>query len=453
VVRSISDDIYEALLHENREFSSMEILERFFKIETNNALMAVKVVEPILEKDLRFEKSGEDRWLAVKMRTVEELPLMEAPLVCFHIENAEALQKAVLSEGSGLGEGYAFLLLSGGKVRNDIQPKVYLKEIEKYILVPYDSRSLGFLKKVYRTVSPLSADIRVISIKVLIAALFPEKRIKTWDDIVRAFDIVNFYSSRSLSKAKTLRHLIEYILSAALERGVKSAGELLDLSRESEKEVDFSRYGFDQMWLRDLPQAPGIYLFSNRAGEVIYVGKALNLRLRVNSYFWSTDESEAKRRGILERLHTIEYRELGSDLEALIEEQKLIERYNPRFNTRRSIPEKMLSVPDRILIARALNRGELKLYFLSNRMPLKEMDYKGQESDPALLEILERMASGEGYMFDPLKIIAISYMKRYDRNLNIVDIDRYSGNEEVKKVIHQHCNALNDRVWEKSLYI
>jgi hypothetical protein len=452
-VRSISDDIYEALLHENREFSSMEILERFFKIETNNAHMALKVIEPILEKDLRFEKSGEDRWLAVKMRTVEELPLMEAPLVCFHIDNVESLQKAVLSEGSGQGEGYAFLLLSGGKVRNDIRPKVYLREIEKYILVPYDSRSLGILKKVYRTVSPLSADIRIISIKVLIAALFPEKRITTWDDIVRDFGIVNFYSSRSLSKAKTLRHLIEYILNAALERGVKSAGELLDLSREVKKELDFSRYGFDRTWLRNLPQAPGIYIFYNRESEVIYVGKALNLRLRVSSYFWSTDESKTKREGILEELHTIEYRELGSDLEALIEEQKLIERYSPRFNTKRSVPEKMLSVPDRILIARAINRGELKLYFLSNRIPLIEMDYKGQSSDPVLLEVLERMALNKGYVFDPLKVIAISYMKRYDRNLNIVDIDRYAGNEDIKKVIHQHCRAFKDRVWEKSLYI
>jgi hypothetical protein len=452
-MRSLSDDIYETLLSEKRGLSSMEILGRFFKIETDNAQVAVKIVEPILEKDLRFRRTREDRWTAVKVKTVEELPLMEAPLVLFQIENVEELQKAILSGSDGQGEGYAFLLLQGGNVRDDIQPGAYLKELEKYILVPYDSKSLGFLKKVYRTFSPLSAELRTISIKALIASLFPEKKVKTWDDIVRAFGIVSLYSSRSLSKAETLRHLVEYLLSAALERGIRRTGELLDLSREQKREVDFSRYGFDQGWLRDIPQAPGVYLFYNRAREVIYVGKTLNLKLRINSYFWKTGESEQKCEGILEDLHTIEYRELGSDLEALIEEYRLIERYNPRFNTKLSIPERILEVPDRILVAKALNKGELKLYFLSDHIPLVELDYEFQKSDPVLIEVIERMVLKKGYVFDPLKVIAISYMKRYDKNLNIVDIDRYAGSEEIKGVIHHYCQALNEGVWEKSLYI
>jgi excinuclease ABC subunit C len=92
----------------------------------------------------------------------------------------------------------------------------------------------------------------------------------------------------------------------------------------------------DRHWqkrLRDLPDGPGVYLFKDRAGEVIYVGKAASLRSRVRSYFQRYHQlGEPKVRSIVENLADLEYIVTGSEVEALILEEDLIKSYRPRFN-------------------------------------------------------------------------------------------------------------------------
>ncbi len=127
-------------------------------------------------------------------------------------------------------------------------------------------------------------------------------------------------------------------------------------------------------FLRDIPEMPGVYLFRDGADRVIYAGKAGNLRVRVNSYFWNTGESVEKIEGILERLHRIEYRVLGSDLEAVIEEYRLIDEHKPAFNTKLRVPERALDAPDRILIVPSAMQGMLKLYVLANALPLNGLN-------------------------------------------------------------------------------
>ena len=81
------------------------------------------------------------------------------------------------------------------------------------------------------------------------------------------------------------------------------------------------------------PTQPGVYLMRDAAGEVIYVGKAVNLRNRLRSYFQpSTARHNRKVRRLLERLHDLEWIVVGSELEALILEMNLIKRHRPRYN-------------------------------------------------------------------------------------------------------------------------
>lgn len=87
--------------------------------------------------------------------------------------------------------------------------------------------------------------------------------------------------------------------------------------------------------LRALPDGPGVYLFKDRAGEVIYVGKAASLRARVRSYFQRYHQlGEPKVRAIRESLADWEYIVTASEVEALVLEEDLIKSYRPRFNVR-----------------------------------------------------------------------------------------------------------------------
>jgi excinuclease ABC subunit C len=82
--------------------------------------------------------------------------------------------------------------------------------------------------------------------------------------------------------------------------------------------------------LNALPAQPGVYLFKDRKGEIIYVGKAKSLRRRVASYF--KPKPELKVSILIERLHDIDYVTTASELDALLLEDELIKKYHPRYN-------------------------------------------------------------------------------------------------------------------------
>ncbi len=86
--------------------------------------------------------------------------------------------------------------------------------------------------------------------------------------------------------------------------------------------------------LDTLPSKTGCYLMKNAAGKIIYVGKAVNLRSRVRSYFHSDAGRDNKTRRLVFEITDIEWIVVGSELEALILEMNLIKRHRPRFNVR-----------------------------------------------------------------------------------------------------------------------
>ena len=86
--------------------------------------------------------------------------------------------------------------------------------------------------------------------------------------------------------------------------------------------------------LATLPAKAGCYLYRNTAGEVIYVGKAINLRNRVRSYFHADSAHDAKTRRLVRDIVNIEWIVVGSELEALILEMNLIKKHRPKYNVR-----------------------------------------------------------------------------------------------------------------------
>ncbi|MFC1994747.1 excinuclease ABC subunit UvrC [Chloroflexota bacterium] len=86
--------------------------------------------------------------------------------------------------------------------------------------------------------------------------------------------------------------------------------------------------------LRALPGWPGVYLFHDEKGNVLYVGKAANLRQRVRAYFATPHTLTPKLRKMAARLRDIDYIVTDSEQEALILECNLIKQHHPRYNVR-----------------------------------------------------------------------------------------------------------------------
>ena len=84
--------------------------------------------------------------------------------------------------------------------------------------------------------------------------------------------------------------------------------------------------------IRTIPTQPGCYLYRNAEGEVIYVGKAKNLRARVRSYFLEASQANAKTGSLMREAVDVEYITVANEHEALALENNLIKQKKPRFN-------------------------------------------------------------------------------------------------------------------------
>ncbi|HEY4786092.1 MAG TPA: excinuclease ABC subunit UvrC [Bacteroidales bacterium] len=82
----------------------------------------------------------------------------------------------------------------------------------------------------------------------------------------------------------------------------------------------------------DLPDNPGVYQFFNEQGQIIYIGKAKNLKKRVSSYFYKAHQDNAKVRVMVSKIVDLQYIVVNTESDALLLENNLIKKYKPRYN-------------------------------------------------------------------------------------------------------------------------
>ena len=133
---------------------------------------------------------------------------------------------------------------------------------------------------------------------------------------------------RALPDAEATAEVLVHLIGLAQERGARRLSDLRALAAPRRRRV------YDKRSLaRGAPTRPGVYLFRDRHGQVLYVGRARDLRARLRSYFRSERQRPSVEAALL-ALERIEWRVLGSELEAALEEPRLIRELDPPANSR-----------------------------------------------------------------------------------------------------------------------
>jgi excinuclease ABC subunit C len=122
--------------------------------------------------------------------------------------------------------------------------------------------------------------------------------------------------------------------------------------------------------LENLPTNSGCYIYKDKDGTIIYVGKAINLRNRVRSYFQKSANHSPKTRRLVENIVDMEWIVTDTELEALILECNLIKKHRPKYNIRlrddKHYPYLQLTMSEpfpRLLITRRVKQGDGNKYF------------------------------------------------------------------------------------------
>jgi len=133
---------------------------------------------------------------------------------------------------------------------------------------------------------------------------------------------------RALPDAEATAQVLVHLIGLAQEIGARRLSELRSLAAPRKRRVHDKRH-----LARGAPSRAGVYLFRDRHDQVLYVGRARDLRARLRSYFRSERQRPSVEAALL-ALTRIEWRVLGSELEAALEELRLIRELAPPANSR-----------------------------------------------------------------------------------------------------------------------
>jgi DNA polymerase-3 subunit epsilon len=178
---------------------------------------------------------------------------------------------------------------------------------------------------------------------ILLARRFlPGVRRVKLDVLAARLGVLAHERHRALGDAQTTADILRLLLARAKAEGCRTLADLRAALAEVEGKAPprgltgeahptGSMY-LNPAWRRDFPTQPGVYLMRDELGKVIYVGKAKCLRDRLASYYHHPLGYTRKMDGLLQNVHAIETRVLGSELEALLVESRLIKELQPRYN-------------------------------------------------------------------------------------------------------------------------
>jgi DNA polymerase III epsilon subunit family exonuclease len=133
---------------------------------------------------------------------------------------------------------------------------------------------------------------------------------------------------RALPDAEATAQVLVRLIELAQELGARRVSELRALAAPRKRRVHDKR-----PLIRGAPTRPGVYLFHDREDKVLYVGRARDLRARLRSYFTGESQRPSVEASLL-ALGRVEWRVLGSELEAALEEVRLIRELQPPANSR-----------------------------------------------------------------------------------------------------------------------
>ncbi|MFQ5603272.1 MAG: nucleotide excision repair endonuclease [bacterium] len=211
--------------------------------------------------------------------------------------------------------------------------------------------------------------LEALSLKKLLRRLRPENKVQTAAEAAAVLQLPFLESEELPDLLSNQTNLFFAVLEKCREKGLDSLEKVLEFQRPQSLQVNLEDKQISRRFLENLPESPGVYLMKDHQDKVFYVGKAKNLKQRVGSYFRAREQVDRKMQAIWQRIFDIEIIEMGSELEAFLEEQKLIKKNQPEINLKIEVHAKSRSEwhpKDLIMVLPARIPSRLTLFCVSS---------------------------------------------------------------------------------------
>ena len=456
--QTVKDRIY-AFLEERDTGVQAEVLAyEALGLHGARGSIADKVVRAAVEDDSRFVCDNSGMWYL--RPPGQGKTLQEVSFFCFGlIPSADA-------------EVYA---LAGRKVqvggRETLFPTVRVRRgdreesLDSYAEEVRDAIPAGFqwsrLKRDLNRLSRLMMGKAIVDSGICLFRLgrrfYPDVRLHSVEDLASAMGL-SFVSDRGAEGEASLQaDILLHLLERCEEEGLDTIEAVTAALYPDPVPIHFDAYAFDEVFLSALPELPGVYMMRDREGGVIYVGKAVNLRQRVGSYFARRSERPEKTQRILDRIWSMEVETVGSELEALLLEAKLIALCQPEFNTQIDVHKRDAALGNLKNVVLILPSAELdcvELFCVVDGASFAQVrarkDVCDWEAVEQVLHELYFIAELEldletGASFEILK----SWMVAKRDAVNWVDMDRSGSPDDAMRIVREYVQQCEDEDWEK----
>ena len=456
--KTVKDRIY-AFLEERDTGVQAEVLAyEALGLHGARGPVADKVVRAAIDDDSRFVCDRNGMWYL--RPPGQGKTLREVSFFCFGLVPSADAEVYVLA-GRKVQMGGRETLFPTVRIRMDGREGIldsYAEEVRDAIPVGFQwSRMKRDLNRLSRLVMGKAIVDSGICLFRLGRRFCPDVRLHSVEDLASAMGL-SFVSDRGAEGEASLQaDVLLHLLERCEEEGLDTIEAVTAALYPDPIPIHFDAYAFDAAFLSALPELPGVYMMRDREGGVIYVGKAVNLRQRVGSYFARRSERPEKTRQILDRIWSMEVETVGSELEALLLETKLIALCQPEFNTQLDVHKRdaeLGNLKNIVLILPSAEPDCVELFCVVDSTSFTQVRARKDLCD---WEAIERTLH-EFYFFAELESdletgasfeILKSWMVAKRDAVNWVDMDRSGSPENAMRIVREYVQHCEDEEWEK----
>ena len=216
-----------------------------------------------------------------------------------------------------------------GQVKKDVQ-----EILGDCIFVAHNARfDYGFLKKEFRE-EGLAFQARQLCTAKLSRRLYPQYRHHNLDSLILRHNLGCQNRHRAFDDAQVLKDFYDLVIKEFPETVI------LKILKQLLKQPSLPA-NIDPEMVKALPETPGVYLFYDKQGMPLYVGKSINIKDRVLSHF-SADSDSTREQNIAKQIFSIEVRETAGELGALLKELSLIKQLLPVYNRKSRFAQRLI---------------------------------------------------------------------------------------------------------------
>lgn len=401
----MKDKIYQYIKEKSIGIDSDEIIRVFFHINTSYPKQMLDIIEQMLSADQRFARDAQNRWTI--NQEIETLPLKNLPIAVVDTDSVQLDIKRTIPSLIGIlickNTELIFQKICEIDYPFDLSEKMQeqIQKQKEYLDVEYTtpenlsslfhhlnqsllfhtapSRFIDMINQLFRKRIGMELELQSFPMGQLLKVINPNININSFENILDSFDIQHS-EDMDLGERLQLRWaVIVKIIERLATMNITTRAQLEELLSEKNGYIDFSQFNFDESYIKSIPQNPGVYLMRSSEGAVFYVGKAKNLKNRLQNYFIKRSVADRKLQIIFEKLFELTFEETGSELEALLLENQYINSYRPDVNKQIDVNTDFslqIEKDDVVVFQPALEPNFITVFFVnkSDKMFMRRLD-------------------------------------------------------------------------------